>query len=96
MPPAEDIVRPYPLLERIQTGIQGLSIHKVLTIPTGEGHVIPILEGDVFRTEEHRESIHCIPSLIDAAGGELRRPMVAMTICDPFHIDQNIHLCHPS
>ena len=34
--------------------------------------MIPILEGGVFRAEEHREGIHRIPSLIDAAGGELR------------------------
>lgn len=95
MPPADDIVRSQPLLECVQAGVQGLSVHKVLTIPPGKGHVIPILEGGVFRAEEHRESIHRIPSLIDAAGGELRRPMVAMPICDSFHIDQNIHLCHP-
>ena len=96
MPPAENIVRLQPLLECVQARVQGLSVHKVLTIPARKGHVIPILVGAVFRAEEHRESIHRIPRLIDAAGGELRWPMVAIPICDPFHIDQNIHLCHPS
>ena len=87
MPPAEDIVRSQPLLECVQAGVQGFSVLKVLMIPPGKGHVIPILEGGVFRAEEHRESIHRIPSLIDAAGGELRRPMVAMPICDPLRFD---------
>ena len=72
MPPADDIVRSQPLLECVQAGVQGFSVLKVLMIPPGKGHVIPILEGGVFRAEEHRESIHRIPSLIDAAGGELR------------------------
>ncbi|MBO5071119.1 MAG: hypothetical protein J6C37_12310 [Roseburia sp.] len=80
MPPANDIIRPQPLLECDQTGVQGLSIQKSLTIPSEKGHVIPILEGGVFRAEEHRESIHRIPCRIDAAGGELRWPMAAMPI----------------
>lgn len=72
------------------------SIQKVVTSPTGEGHVIPLLEGDILGPKEYREGIHRLPFFIYTDCRKLCWPVVSMAICNPLHIDQNIHLCHLS